>query len=183
VSPNPFTNADLYRFSLGGKTWIGEVTLSGHDRNQQWDVKAAKGQDGATSSRGGEPVGQFEATFHISNGPGNDVDEFAAWDEYQAHIESTTSGATPVALPVYHPDLARNRYTSVVNGGVGGMVHDGKGGATVKVKFLEYRPPKKKPVKKAESKGAAATGPSARPDPNAAAKAELAALWDQARAP
>lgn len=183
MSPNPFDNPELYRFTLGGKTWIGDVTIANHNRDQNWDVKPAKGQDGASSSRGGEPIGSFEATFYICNGPDSEIDEFAAWDEYQAHIESTTNGATPIALPCYHADLARQRYTHVSNGGVGGMVHDGKGGATVRVKFLEYRPPKKKPVKKAESKGANPKGPNARPDPNAAAKAELAALRAQARAP
>jgi hypothetical protein len=192
MSPNPHDNPDLYKFKLGGKTWIGEVALSGHDRNQSWDIQPAKGQDGASSSRSGEPIGQFEATFYITNGPDSPIDEFAAWDEYQALIESTTAGTTPIALPVYHPDLARNRFTAVVNGGVGGMQHDGLGGASVKVKFLEHRPPRKKPVAKAKAKGAAAgaaPGTAAaksareRPDPNAAAKRELAALRAQARAP
>ena len=130
-------------------------------------------------------------TFFIVNDPASAVDEFAAWDEYQALIESTTAGATPLALPVYEPDLARNRYTAVCNGGIGGMVHDGNGGASVKVKFVEHRPPKKTPVAKPTSKpgsGAAnGTGDAAsaakRPDPNAAGKAEIARLEKQAFGP
>lgn len=179
---NPFDDEDSYYFAFGGKRWLGEVTISGHERKQQWNIKAAKGQDGASSSREGEPIGEFEVTFHICKDPQpGEVDLFAEWDEMQRIIESTTAGPKPFAQPVYHPDLLRNRYTSASNGGVGGMLHDGKGGATVKVKFIEHRPAKKKPVAKAESKGAAKS--PTRVDPNAAAKAELEALRQQAFGP
>lgn len=171
---------------LGTTRSPGKVTLRGHDRNKQWDVKPAKGQTGASSSLEGDPVGQFEAIFELA---GDDVDgltDFDEWEDFQRLIESTTSGPTPVALPIYHPDLARNRYTEVTNGGVGGMVHDGKGGATVTVKFLEYKPPKPKAPAKAKAKPDAsgtstgATTKPTKPDPNAARKAELRRLSDEA---
>ena len=67
-----------------------------------------------------------------------------------------------------------------------GMVHDGKGGASVTVTFKEYRPAKPKASQKPGAKAAgkssgAGAGPNAKPDPNAKAKAELAALVDQAK--
>ena len=95
-------------------------------------------------------------------------------------LASSLEGASPKALAIYHPDLARNKITDVVVESIGVLQHDGKNGATVVVKFLEYRPPKPKPAKKAAAGKAAGTS---RPDPNADAKRELAALLAQAKAP
>ena len=128
---------------LAGVRSPGTVTLSGHVRSVGWDVKEASGQDGATTTRKGEPVGKFTATFHLVA----DVDhsDFDEWPAFQELIESSTSGAKPVALAVDHPDLQRNRFGAVVLDTMGEMVPDGKGGATIAVGFLEYRPPKPKP--------------------------------------
>ena len=107
-------------------------------------------------------------------------------------IESTTNGPKPTALPIYHPDLARNGFTSVVKSSISGLQYDGRGGATVVVEFIEYRPPKPKPAAKAQPKPAEPVtyantneGPRSPPpeDPNAAAKKELSGLVDQASAP
>ncbi len=189
-------NAEAYdKIVLGTASSPGKVTLNGHDREKNWNVAKSKGTVGASSTLNGDDLGEFEATFELG-GDGyeeeirNDVlrDELEQWDDFQRLIESTTNGPKPVALPIYHPDLARNRYTEVVNRGVGGVVHDGKGGAMVKVKFGEHRPPKPKPVAKAVSKPSqtyATTDEGRRspPDPNAAAKAELAGLLTEARKP
>jgi hypothetical protein len=95
-----------------------------------------------------------------------------------------TAGPKPFALPVYHPDMARDKITEVTNGGIGETTHDGKGGVSHFVDFLEFRPPKPKPAAKPGAKGAGKTaGKSAKPDPNAAAKAELRALVAEAKAP
>jgi hypothetical protein len=170
----------------------GVVKLSGPDRNKNWDIQKAKGQSGASTKLNGDDIGQFEAEFFLA---ADEVDEdgrddFDRWEDFQRLVESTTSGPSPVALPIYHPDLARNHFTAVTNGGIGGMVHDGQGGARIKVKFLEYKPPKPKPAAKAKPKAAGAaapgsTGPAGnvKPDPNAAAKAELAALLAEAKKP
>lgn len=173
------------KITLGVVVSPGKVTLSGHDRNKEWDVQKAKGQTGASSTLNGDPLGEFQALFELT-----DEQDFDAWEDFQRLIESTTNGAKPIALPIYHPDLARNRYTEVVNRGIGGMVHDGLGGAKVIVKFGEHRPPKPKPAAKATAKPAAtlATTDEGRrspppEDPNAAAKAELAALRQEAQKP
>jgi hypothetical protein len=173
---------------LGTKASPGTVKLSRHDRTKAWDVKAAKGQTGASSSLNGDPVGDFDAEFYLA-----DDEDFAQWEDFQRLVESTTNGPKPIALPIYHPDLARNHFTEVSNGGVGGVIHDGKGGRTVKVKFQEYKPPKPKPAAKAKAKPSsrvAAGGggefgppPPPKPDPNADAKRELAALLEEARKP
>lgn len=179
----PLDDATLYdAIVLGTMRSPGVVRLSGHDRDEEWNIKKAKGTTSATTTHEGDPIGQFDAEFYLADdGYGDGPSDFDLWEDFQRLIESTTNGPKPVALPVYHPDLARNRYTDVVNGGIGGMVHDGKGGAKVKVKFLEYRPPKPKPPKKPGS--GTGTRIQEKPDPNAKAKEQLAALLEQARQP
>jgi hypothetical protein len=187
---SPSDNEDLYAaIVLGTRRSPGVVTLTGHWRNKEWDVKSAKGQTGASSALNGDPIGSFEATFHLVDDA--ETAQFDEWEDFQRLIESTTNGPAPVALPIYHPDLARQRYTEVVSGGVGPMLHDGRGGATVTVKFLEYRPPKPKPVVKAKPKPSASmsdengtgTRIPQKPDPNAESKKKLAALLERARQP
>jgi hypothetical protein len=180
---------------LGTTRSPGKVTFSGHDRNKNWETKKAKGEEGASNTLQGDDPGGFEATYYLTDDGSAPAgqDDFTLWDSFQRLIESTTSGPTPVALSIYHPDLARNHYTHVTNGGIGGMVRDERGGATVKVKYVEYKPPKPKPIRKAQPKASAGVagvpgadgnaGKPPKPDPNAAAKAELAALLDEARRP
>jgi hypothetical protein len=157
----------------------GVVVLARHDRPKRWTVKSAKGKTGASMTLEGDDPADFDATFYLS-----EPDHFTQWEGFQKLIEATTSTPKPFALPIYHPDLARNRITEVTNGGVGGMIHDGKGGATVKVTFKEYKPPKKKSSASPTAKGSAPGGAAAtKPDPNAAAKAELAALLAKAQGP
>lgn len=95
------------------------------------------------------------------------------------------NGPSAIALPIYHPDLARQKITEASIESIGGLVYDGKGGATVVVKFIEYRPPKPKPVAKAQAKGGSRGGNSAvlANDPNAAAKQQLADLVAEAKKP
>lgn len=185
---------ELSKIVLGTTLSPGTVKLSGHDRKDKWDIKDAKAQDGASTSLQGKPIGQFTATFYLADDGGPGENDFDAWDSFQRLIESTTNGPKPVALSIYHPDLARNGFTSVVKASISGMMHDGRGGATVVVEFIEYRPPKPKPAAKAQPKssGQAQTyantdegtrQPPPAPDPNAEAKRELASLVDQASAP
>lgn len=180
---------------LGTTRSPGVVTLSGHDRIKNWDIQKAKGQTGASSALNGDDVGQFQGSFYLA-----DDEDFARWEDFQRLVESLTGGPTPIALSIYHPDLARNHFTEVTNGGVGGVTYDGRGGRTVVVKFLEYKPPRPKPTAKASAKASARSAsaagsstsggggqfgppPPPKPDPNEDAKRELAELLDEARAP
>lgn len=185
------SDQEIETLVLGTMRSPGVVTLSGHDRTPKWDDQPAKGKTGAsTTLNDPKPPGSFKASFYLaddSNPRDIDLDspnDFDEWDKFQRLVESMTNGPKPFALPIYHPDLARNGFTEVTNGGVSGFVHDGKGGATVTVTFKEYKPAKPKPTAKPTAKPAGAiAGQSAKPDPNAAAKAELAGLLAQARAP
>lgn len=171
AEPNPNVDEDLYKsIIIGGMFSPGQVTLSGHDRKIDWDVKAASGQQGASTTLKGIPLIEFTAAFYLA-----DDEDFNAWPAFQAHVESTINGAAPVAMDCYHPDLAANKITSVVLSHMGGVVHDKKGGQTITVKFQEYKPPKPK----GGSPNGSKAKKTAAPDPNAAANAELAALTEE----
>lgn len=169
-SANPIENPELFdSILLGNVASPGVVTLSGHDRKVNWDVKKGSGQAGATTTLKDIPPIEFTATFYLA-----DLEEIAAWQEFRELIDSTVSGKTPKALEIFHPDLSVNNITSVVKASMGGVVHDKKGGQTIVVKFQEYAPPKKK--------GGSPNGSTAKPktvDPNQAAKDELARLTAQ----
>lgn len=173
--PNVIDDPELYNFiTLGGKRSPGVVTLSGHDLVDKWDVKAGAGQTGATTSLNGGDPKTFTATFYLCRDNSQSVDDFEFWPAFRAVIDSTVSGKVPKPLDVYHPDLAANGITAVCRASVSGTTYDGKGGATIAVKFIEYRPAKKKGGSPNGAKSKA--GGNAAPDPNAAALAELQAL-------
>lgn len=182
---NPCDSPDLYDcIVLGTQRSPGVVRITGHDRDQSWDNKEAKGSTGATSTLNGPPIAEFQCEFFLVVDYENGVDEQDEWTSFQRLIESTTNGPKPVALPILHPDLARQGIVEVCNAGISGMIHDGRGGAKVIVKFQEHRPPRPKPPANATIKPAAGSDSvPAKPDPNQRAKDELALLLAEARRP
>jgi hypothetical protein len=173
---NPLDHPEAYEhIVLAGKRSPGVVTLSGHDRKIGWDIKKGPGQSGATTTRTSEDPVEFTCTFYLVRDDVQGIDDLQEWPTFLALIDSTVSGPTPKALDIYHPDLIIQGISSVVKGTVVGTVHDGKGGQTIAVKFLEYKPPKPKKGSPSGSK----TKPKAKSDPNQAALDELAKLTDQ----
>ncbi len=174
---NPIDDEELYQsIILGGLRSPGQVTLSGHDRKIDWDIKTAPGTKGASTTLKGLPPVEFTATFYLVRDEALGIDDFSLWDDFYVQLMSTISGPTPKALDIYHPDLAKNDIVSVVLSSFGGVVHDGKGGMTITVRLLEYKPPKPKGGSPTGSKPKAKTKT---PDPDAAALAELAKLTDE----
>lgn len=166
--PDPINDEEMFNtIDLGGVFSPGTVTLSGHDDKVGWDVKAGSGQRGATMTRKGAVPPEFTATFYLAT-----EEQIGLWPEFRSAINATVAGTTK-AVDIYHPDLATNGITSVVKGTIGGVVHDGKGGQTIAVKFQVYAPPVRATGTPSGSK--AKKGP----DPNAAALAELAALTEE----
>ena len=174
--PNILDNEDLYNvITLGGLESPGKVTLSGHDRAVEWDVKSGPSLNGATTTIKSRPPIQFTATFELLRDEGQGIDDFAAWPPFLRLIQSTVASTNPKALDIYHPALAANDIKSVCMAKVGGEIYDLKGGMTVAVTFQEYRPPKKQggtPIGSKDNK----------PDPNQAAKDEVARLTAQYQA-
>lgn len=176
--PNPVDFPELYEgMYLAGVLSPGKLTLSGHDRVVDWDIKKGSGQSGATMTKRGEDPIEFTATFYLVQDVSQGIDDFEAWPAFLDLINSTVNGKTPKALEVYHPDLIANDIKSIVKKSVGGVVHDGKGGQTITVKFIEYRPPKKA----GGSPSGSGTKPKKAnaPDPNQAAQDEIARLTEQ----
>lgn len=176
--PSAADNPELYEsIELAGVRSPGQVTLSGHDRTIGWDIKKGPGQKGASTNRTSEDPVEFTASFYLVKDEDLGVDDFAAWESFLELAKSTIAGATPKALDIYHPDLARNEIKSVVLKKVLGVVHDDTGGETHGLAFLEYLPPKKKGGAPMGSKSKSPT--SAGPDPDAAALAEIERLTRQ----
>lgn len=172
MATSPATHPDIYKtLIVNGSESPGAVKLSDFDFVQEWEEQKAKGSTGATSLNRGRKLARFTATFMLA-----DLEDVAAWDEFHKTLRESVEGPKPKALFIVHPDLVRQGAIDFVVTQIGGMVHDGKGGSTVACKFLEYRPAKPKAPAKAD-------GSKPRNDPNAARKAELAALLAQAKQP
>lgn len=172
--PSPYNAPEIFQFiTLGGVGSPGIlVSITGHDSEEDWDVKVVAGQKGAQMTRKSRPPIDFECTFKLvddSYAPGG-INDFDDWDQFCKLVESTVADKKPVALAIYHPDLARVGVKSVVKKKIGGLVHDGKGGATGTIGFTEYFPPK--PVGGFITK-------KLNPDPNADLKKELGELTTQ----
>ena len=151
----------LSTINLGGMRSPGVVTLTGFDREQTLDVKESDGQKGATTTWKGEKCGKGTATFYLVTN--DEIDEIGDWAAFAEMLESTVppkSGKKPVAKDVYHPDLARNHYTSLILAKMGKMRRDGHGGAEIAVELSEYYPPK------AAAAGGASGSKSTPNDPN-----------------
>jgi hypothetical protein len=178
---------------LGGVRSPGVVTFPGLGREKRWNVKSAKGQQGASMTLDGDDPGKVIASFYLTDEvpEGGGPTDVELWEDFAKLIESTTPiGGKPTALPVSNPDLARHRYTAFTNGGIAGPTYDGRGGRTYQVTFREYAPAKPKAVSKPAAKPTQTYantdegGRSPPPDdPNAAAKRELAELTNQAKRP
>jgi hypothetical protein len=176
---NPLDFEELYNaIELAGARSPGRVTLSGHDRKIEWDVKKGTGLSGATTTPKAVPPIEFTATFYLVRDDAQGIDQLAEWPSFLAIVESTVNGSKAKAVDIYHPDLASQTppITSVCKASVGGVTHDGKGGQTVVVKFQEYRAPKPAPKTPTAAKSSF-VGPLQ--DPDAAAKAEIARLTAQ----
>ncbi len=172
---SPFNNPDLYQvLTIGGQRSPGKVSLSGHDRTQEWEVRKSKGSTGSTLINHGRNIMQFTATFLLADDADRD-----AWESFERMLTATLTGkGAPKALSVYHPDLAARGLSEIVVQSVGGMAHDDKGASTVQIKLIEHLPTKKhKPDQPVARKGTTVL------DPNAAAKQRLQKLLDQAKAP
>jgi len=176
MATSPSTHPELYEsIKLGNSPSPGRVTLSGHDRKQKWEIQNPKGTTGFNEINHGQEPMTFTATFYLV-----DLDDVQAWEDFLRVLRSAIpiAGGKPKALPIYHPDLARQQISDVVCETIGGLTHDDKGGATVSVTFLEYRPHKPRPATKPAARQGVTTL-----DPNAAAKRELSQLLEQAKGP
>jgi hypothetical protein len=181
---SPATDPGLYDVIVfDGGVSPGIVTLSGHKREQKLDVKDADGQKGASTSWKGEKVGKFTATFELVYDPIEGIDDFSAWDIFVEKLWSTVppkSGEKPVAKDIWHPDLERNHYRSVILDTMGEMVHTKPGLAKVSVVLSEYYPPKPAKTGGASGSKKGAEDPN---DPLVKARKELEDVINEGKTP
>lgn len=142
---SPSANEELWRRIRFGKAISpGVVKLSGPGLVIGWDIKNASGAFGGSTTRVSEPLKEFEAEFYLSDEEDAlGISDFDLWDDFEKVLRSSCDRATPKALDVYHPDLARVNITAAVVKSIGLVALDGKGGGTIKVAFVEYKPIKK----------------------------------------
>ena len=152
---------------LAGVRSPGRCVISGASRKEKWDVKDADGQDGASTVRKGKTPAQFSVAFSLHADPMADEDDFDRWRTFLKTLRTTVTGKEPIALDIYHPDLAELDIKAVVVESIGAKTHDGKGGATIQVGFLEYSPPKPKKSKGPSGSKSGGNPPSGdKEDPN-----------------
>lgn len=143
--PNPVDLWALYDFvMLCSQQSPGIAKLSGFKRAQKWDVKDGDGQDGATTTLKGDVIAKGTITLQLWADESG-YDAFADYDEWRK-IFVASIGNKSKGLDIYHPDLARLDIKAISIEAEGQLEHDGKGGATVKIDILEFKPPKPKPA-------------------------------------
>ena len=187
---NPLDNPALYDvFRLGGVRSPGLCKFDPPPvRDQGWDVQTAGATKGAGLARRTMPPVRFKVAIYLWKD--ENVDHFAGWDDWKRLllVSSKSTGAT--ALDINHPlcSALQPPITSVVVGPYNEPVPDGKGGATITIEFIEYRPPKTSAVVKpggstVSSNAAGAGAAGSKGDPNADLKAQLAQLTNTLNAP
>jgi hypothetical protein len=184
--PNPIDDVEVYMtVVLAGIESPGHCTIDGAALTNRWEEKEGDGQDGDSTTLKGRKNAHFTVTFELWDEPTKGVDHFATWDSIFLPLLKNSTSTTPLsALDIYHPDLARLGISAVQVEEIGQLKHDGQGGATCSVKFLEFRPPKPKSGTPGGSKaGGGGTAPGEPPDPNADAQAELDAELAEAKKP
>ena len=180
---NPHDNNNLfYKLTAGDKDSPGKiVAITDCDREWVWDEKKPTKQEGVDAILHGVKRGIVAVTFWLWKDYDTNIDHFELWDAFQDQLESFNSGPEARAFEVYHPVLSRQGYTELRLKKIYGQQFLPTGEALVRVDFSQHLPPReKKPVKVAASQ---VSPISKKVDPNAAAKAELAALVKEAQEP
>lgn len=162
---NPVDNPGLYdQIILAGKPSPGRCKITGlPTRDEGWEKQETKGQDGGETVHNGRKLVEFEVELYLWKERAKKIDHFAGWEEWKKILEAPVKKNAPKALDVYHPQLDGLGVTSVVANTWTEPVPDGKGGATVKIKFLQYSPSKPKASAKP---GGSKSKDDKGPDPN-----------------
>lgn len=186
----PHDNPELFdTHTLNGVRSPGTVTFSGLENRAKVDVKDGDGQDDGFVTHKGRKIRKFKATYHLVRDHVADVDQFAEWDAFLPILKAAQEGDE--AAEFFHPDTAELEIGAVTVEAIGGKKRDAKGGATVVVDYIDYRPARAKPVtspsgaRTSPSRGtydsSGTSGPSV--DPNEQARNNLDALLEEARRP
>lgn len=129
-----------------GRKWPGVARVEGCARVHDWQVNAANGSEGATTTLKGGGLAKPKITFRLWKGYDGLawVDYFAAWETFKEVFERTVTGKDPQAITIEHPQFQHNKIRAVVLAQMGDLVPMPDGSAEVTVELLEYKKPKPK---------------------------------------
>lgn len=206
--PNFRTDGDDFNFIfLAGQQnpGIAKVTLS---KKHDWTKKKSKGATGGTLTYTGDSLVEFSVEYYLWETA--DFDAWPGWAAMQrktlkvsgsngssgalvtsgvvTNLGAVTAGIStgpttqPVAMDVYHPDLAEINVLRCVVEEEGGPVNDGKGGRRYTWKYVEYNPPKPAGGTANASTTAGPTGNGAEQPAQTAADQMIANLLAKAQA-
>lgn len=140
---NPIDNPASYNsFLLGGVPSPGVARFSMPERPYGWDQQSGKGDEGASVVLNSTKLVEFDVELFLWRD--DKVDHYARWESWKKVLLVPVKDGDSKALDIYHPQLEEIGVRSVVVKSWSAPQPDGKGGAKVKIKFLEYRPKKKK---------------------------------------
>lgn len=185
---NPVDHPEQYdSFLLADQRSPGICKLSGPMLDHGWQKQKAKGSGGGETIHNGDDLVEFNVELYLWRD--DKVDHFAAWDAWRPLLRRPVAKGASKALDIYHPQLAELDVTSVVCTKEGTKEPDRKGGAVVKLSFLQYAPSKSNAAGKPAGSASAGQGgtpgapgapnvPKAK-DPNQDLKDQVAELTDQ----
>lgn len=186
---NPLDHPEQYdRLILVDQPSPGICRLGGPMLDHGWEKQKPKGSSGAETVHNGDDLVEFTVELYLWRD--DRVDHFAGWEAWRPLLRRPIAKGASKALDVYHPQLAELGVTSVVCSKEGSLEPDGKGGARVRLTFLQYRPPQPKAAGKPTGSAATAPGGStpggSKPkgkDPNQDLKDQVSQLTDQFNQP
>lgn len=126
---------------IGGMVTPGIARVGDPTASFKWDVKSGPGTDGGTTTYQGIPPRQFAVELDLWR-----PEHFRQLDALRATIAPMARKGDPPAYDIAHPALFDLGIKSVVVEDFSPVRPKGKGLWSATIKFLEYRPPKKKSV-------------------------------------
>lgn len=142
MSIDPISNPGAFDVVvIGGMTTPGIATVGAPSPAYKWDVKSGPGTSGGTITYQGNPPRSFTIEVTIWQ-----KEHFGQLDELRAMIAPAEKGLEPPAYDIAHPSLSKVGIRSVVCEDFPPESKNGKGLWKTSIKFIEYRPAKKRSV-------------------------------------
>ena len=140
-SGDPWSAWDSWdTYTINGVACPGIIArdgIRGLDRVTEWDIKAGKGQRGATTTLSQQPLAKGTITSLIWS-PGQ---YFALQDFITDLLYFSDKNAVTNAATIYHPALANLLITNVVVGRIAPLRHLGGKMYHFTAEFIEWAPP------------------------------------------
>jgi hypothetical protein len=179
---NPVDLPEMWdTFTLAGLRSPGICKFPDLIRDEGWDVQVPKGSTGGNTVHNNTKPISFGVELRLWKDAY--VDHFDRWEDWKGLLVIPIKKDSPKALDILHPQLEGLGIRSVVAQTRAEYIPDGRGGATVKWKFLEYRPIQ--PAKSQGPNGSKGSGAGStstqqkKSDPNADLKKEVEELTKQ----